>query len=169
MPHDETTLHAAVRDAIAASLIKSTLSARVVAEQVCAAHPDLVLRHGKELALNALTTMARREMKRWFATGTSAQEQLRLPGVLQHLLDDMPPAVWVPTEDGEGAYRTFNGTNPLRLHELRAAIQALEVQIAADTKKCAALQEVRDFVEAAGAAADDVVLNILRGGEAAAA
>lgn len=163
MPHETVTLGTAVRDAIAASLVRSTVDARTVAERVCEAHPELVRRHGRDLALNALTTMARREIKRWLATGTSAKEQLRLPGLLQHLLDDLPPAVWVPTEDGEGAYRTFNGSHPLTCAELDLAIAALESQIAADTRKCAALKEVRDFANAAGAAADDAVLSILRG------
>lgn len=168
MPHETVTLGAAVRDAIAASLIRSTLDARAVAERVCDSHPELVLRHGRDLALNALTSMARREIKRWLATGTSAEEQLRLPGVLQHLLDDLPPAVWVPTEDGEGAYRTFNGSNPLTCSELDKAISALESQIAADTKKCAALKEVRDFARASGALPGAAVLSVLRGEKGAA-
>lgn len=162
MSSDTNTLATAIRDAVSSAIVQSTVDARKIAERVCDANPELVLRHGRDLALNALTTMARRQIKRWQATGTSAREQLHLPLDLQHLLDDLPPAVWVPSEDGEGAYRTFNGANPLTCIELDAAIAALDAQIAADTKKCAALKEVRDFVRAKGASAVDAVLSWLR-------
>lgn len=163
MSHDGAMLATAIREAVSAAISKSTLSARKVAEFVCDRNPELVMRHGRDLTLHALTNMARREIKRWTATGTSASEQFCLPDVLRHVVDDLPPAVWVPQEDGDGAYRTFNGPNPLTCAELDLAIASLDSQIAADTKKCAALKEVRDFVRAAGASPGDAVLNVIRG------
>lgn len=163
MPSEGSMLATFIREAISAASARSTVNARKVAEWVCDRNPELVLRHGRELALNAMTTMARREIKRWQATGTSASEQLCLPDVLRHLVDDLPPAIWVPNGDGDGAYRTFNGANPLTCGELDAAIASLEIQISADTKKCASLKEVRDYVRSAGALPDDAVLHVLRG------
>jgi hypothetical protein len=156
----------ALHDAFTAALPTSTIDAYKIAKSVADAHLDLTRSHGYSLVVEALTARVRQWAKRWAATGSSAQEQFVLPLKLRHVLDDLPPAVWVPgkSDQDDGNYRTFNGKNPAKVHELRAAVEALDRQIKADTQKYNALKEVLDFCDARKARPNARVIDVLKKG-----
>ena len=67
---------------------------REVARVVCALHPSDVHNMGQRLAEDALTDIARRELKR--RPSKHERSQLDLPGIPDALQADLPPAISIP-------------------------------------------------------------------------
>lgn len=98
-----------------------------------------------------MTRLVNREIKRWSAVGTSTREQLVLPGMLEHLVTDLPAAISVPSEDDDPVYRPLFGPKCATVCELRAAVAALWKSIADDQRKAKALTRVLDLLTSIGA------------------
>lgn len=134
---------------------------RDVARAVCSAHPDSVASLGTRLAEDALTEIARRELKQ-----TTREQghhlQMLLPGMNEHLRALLPPAISLPTgisEDEEAVI--YKPLSQASLADLDAHLELLSSQIAADTQRFRALKELRDLARAAGAGAASRVLATL--------
>jgi hypothetical protein len=129
---------------------------RDVARVVCALHPDDVLSIGTRLAEDALTEIARRELKK-NTQGRDLVSQMQLPGVPETLTAQLPPAISIPldaeveveVEDGEGVI--YKPLAQATLADVNAHLQLLATQISADTRRHRALKELRDLALAAGA------------------
>ena len=127
---------------------------RDVARVVCALHPDDVLSIGTRLAEDALTEIARRELKK-NTQGRDLVSQMQLPGVPETLTAQLPPAISIPLdaevedEDGEGAI--YKPLAQATLADVNAHLQLLATQLSADTRRHRALKELRDLALAAGA------------------
>lgn len=127
---------------------------REVARIVCALHPDDVLSIGTRLAEDALTEIARRELKK-NTQSREASKQLQLPGVPQSLIAQLPPAISIPLdgemddEDGDGVI--YKPLAQATLADIDAHLALLSTQINADTRRHRALRELRDLALAAGA------------------
>lgn len=129
---------------------------REVARVVCALHPDDVLSIGTRLAEDALTDLARRELKK-NTQSREASKQLQLPGVPQSLIAQLPPAISIPfegdegDEDGDGEGLIYKPLAQATLADIDAHLALLSTQINADTRRHRALRELRDLALAAGA------------------
>ena len=127
---------------------------RDIARVVCALHPDDVLSIGTRLAEDALTEIARRELKK-NTQGRDLVSQMQLPGVPETLTAQLPPAISIPfdgdedDEDGEGVI--YKPLAQATLADVDAHLQLLATQINADTRRHRALKELRDLALAAGA------------------
>ena len=127
---------------------------RDIARVVCALHPDDVLSIGTRLAEDALTEIARRELKK-NTQGRDLVSQMQLPGVPETLTAQLPPAISIPLdaevedEDGEGVI--YKPLAQATLADVNAHLQLLATQINADTRRHRALKELRDLALAAGA------------------
>lgn len=127
---------------------------RDIARVVCALHPDDVLSIGTRLAEDALTEIARRELKK-NTQGRDLVSQMQLPGVPETLTAQLPPAISIPfdgdedDEDGEGVI--YKPLAQATLADVNAHLQLLATQINADTRRHRALKELRDLALAAGA------------------
>ena len=135
---------------------------RDVARVVCALHPDDVLSIGTRLAEDALTEIARRELKK-NTQGRDLVSQMQLPGVPETLTAQLPPAISIPLdaevedEDGEGVI--YKPLAQATLADVEAHLQLLATQINADTRRHRALKELRDLALAAGATDDSPLLS----------
>ena len=162
MPHDTPLrrLRECVRDEIASTLHEGGGRAREIARSVCARHRDLIGVLGERLAEDAITRLVNREIKRWSAVGEAAREQLGLPGMLMHLITDLPAAISVPSEDDDDPiYRPLFGARCATVCELRAAVAALWKSIADDQRKAKALTRVLDLLTSVGAD-DDLPVSV---------
>jgi len=133
---------------------------REVARVVCALHPEDVHSMGKRLAEDALTDIARRELKR--RPSKHERAQLHLPSIPDALQADLPPAISIPPngdvvdEDDEGVI--YKPLAQATLADVDAHLLLLGAQIKADKRRHRALKELRDLALAAGAEPDSVLL-----------
>jgi len=136
---------------------------REVARVVCAMHPQDVHSMGQRLAEDALTEIARRELKR--RPSKQERAQLDLPGIPDALQADLPPAISIPLhgdvvdEDDEGVI--YKPLAQATLADIDAHLLLLGAQIKADKRRHRALKELRDLALAAGASDDCPLLAIL--------
>ena len=139
---------------------------REVARVVCALHPEDVHSMGQRLAEDALTDIARRELKR--RPSKHERSQLDLPGIPDALQADLPPAISIPPngdvvdeddEDDEGVI--YKPLAQATLADVNAHLLLLGAQIKADKRRHRALKELRDLALAAGATADSPLLATL--------
>lgn len=156
----------ALREAVRAEIVHAFevtghARPRDIARVVCALHPDDVLAIGTRLAEDALTEIARRELKK-NTQGREVYSQLQLPGVPHTLIAQLPPAISIPLdgeeedEDGEGVI--YKPLAQATLADVDAHLQLLATQINADTRRHRALKELRDLALAAGATDDSPLL-----------
>ena len=141
---------------------------RDVAKVVCALHPGDVHSMGMRLAEDALTDIARHELKR--RPGKQERAQIDLPGIPDGLQAYLPPAISIPlpgvaveNADDEGVI--YKPLSQATLADVDAHLQLLSIQIHADTRRHRALKEVRDLALAAGATDDSLLLATLGAGE----
>ncbi|WP_297476468.1 hypothetical protein [Ferrovum sp.] len=136
---------------------------RDIARHVCAAHSENISALGGRLAEDALTDLARRELKH----NTQQREspsQMRLPGVPEALACQLPPAISIPGgDDGDDEGVIYKPLALATLLELEAHLILLSGQITADTRRHRALKELRDLALAAGATSDSGVLRTIAG------
>ncbi len=163
---DLTQLREAVRDEIAQSFnALGFAKPRDIARHVCAAHPKNISSIGWRLAEDALTDLARRELKN--AThGRESPSQMILPGVPEALAIQLPPAISIPGgDDGDDESVIYKPLAQATLAELEAHLNLLSTQIAADTRRHRALKELRDLAISAGATGESGVLRIIGAAE----
>ncbi|QKE40334.1 MAG: hypothetical protein HO274_02555 [Ferrovum myxofaciens] len=159
---DLTRLREAVRAEIAQAF-KSVGFARPrdIARQVCADHPENISALGGRLAEDALTDLARRELKH-NCQQRESPSQMTLPGVPEALASQLPPAISIPAgADGDDEGVIYKPLVQATLAELEAHLTLLSTQIAADTHRHRALKELRDLALAAGATRDSGVLRTI--------
>ena len=137
---------------------------REVARVVCALHPSDVQSIGARLAEDALTDIARRELKR--RPSKNERAQITLPGIPDALLAHLPTAISVPppgveldSVDDEGVI--YKPLAQATLADVDAHLALLGAQISADTRRHRALKELRDLALAAGATDDSPLLATL--------
>ncbi|MFN3298408.1 hypothetical protein [Caldimonas sp.] len=137
---------------------------REVARVVCALHPSDVQSIGARLAEDALTDIARRELKR--RPSKNERAQITLPGIPDALQAHLPPAISVPppgveleSVDDEGVI--YKPLAQATLADVDAHLALLGAQISADTRRHRALKELRDLALAAGATDDSPLLATL--------
>lgn len=133
---------------------------RDIARLVCATRTAEILTLGTRLAEDALTEIARRELKK------STQErgpvsQLELPGVPVALISQLPQAISIPVEDADGDIDEgviYKPLTQVTLADVDAHLDLLSAQIVADTRRHRAVKELRDLAWAAGATRDSLLL-----------
>ena len=136
---------------------------RHIARLVCAANPDSIAAIGSRLAEDALTDMARRELK----SNTEQREchlQMLLPGVPDEVTHLLPPAISIPCNDlGEGDADAviYKPLAQVTFDELKAHLNLLSSQITADIRRHRALTELHDMALAMGATSEDCVFDVL--------
>ena len=137
---------------------------REVARVVCALHPSDVQSIGARLAEDALTDIARRELKR--RPNKNERAQITLPGIPDALQAHLPPAISVPppgveldSVDDEGVI--YKPLAQATLADVDAHLALLGAQISADTRRHSTLRELRDMAVAAGADASEPLLTAL--------
>jgi hypothetical protein len=158
LPRSEMTqLRTLVRDEISHAMADGGGSPRQIARLVCARATSLIEALGQQLAENAVTDMVRKEIKKWAAVGSSAREQLSLPGFAAHILADLPASLCVPmpgadpTDEEDRSYRPLAGKLGITVGEAEAALALLEAGIADDQRKARAIREALDIARATGA------------------
>ena len=151
-----------VRSAIAQAFEESGYARpREIARQVFLTHPDDVERAGQRLAEDALTDMARNELKN-STRQHGVDTQLRLPIVPPSLAEQLPAAISIPSEDESAEDKViYKPLSKATLEEIEAHLKLLATQISADRKRHHALKELRDLAIAAGARSQSVVVDIL--------
>lgn len=161
---DLTHLRQAVRDEIAHAFDSMGFAKpRDIARHVCATHPANISAIGGRLAEDALTELARRELKK-ATQDEDVVTQLQLPGLPEHFATRLPTAISIPQEGNDEADDEGVIYKPLfqaTFAELEAHLKLLSSQIAADTRRYQALKELRDLALAAGATTRSLVLSIL--------
>lgn len=137
---------------------------REVARVVCALHPADVQGIGARLAEDALTDIARHELKR--RPSKNERAQISLPGIPDALQAHLPPAISIPLPgvevenvDDEGVI--YKPLAAATLADVEAHLALLSAQINADTRRYRALKELRDLALAAGATDDSPLLATL--------
>jgi hypothetical protein len=154
---DLAELRTLVREEISHSMAGGGGSPRQIARLVCARAGGLIETLGQQPAETAVTDMVRKEIKKWAAVGSSAREQLSLPGFAAHILADLPASLCVPVpggdpDDGEDrSYRPLAGKLGITVGEAEAALALLEAGIADDQRKARAIKEALDIARATGA------------------
>ena len=151
-----------VRSAIAQAFEESGYARpREIARQVFLTHPDDVERAGQRLAEDALTDMARSELKN-STRQHGVDTQLRLPIVPPSLAEQLPAAISIPSEDDSAEDKViYKPLSKATLEEIEAHLRLLATQILADRKRHQALKELRDLAVAAGARTQSVVMEVL--------
>ena len=151
-----------VRSAIAQAFEESGYARpREIARQVFLTHPDDVERAGQRLAEDALTDMARSELKN-STRQHGVDTQLRLPIVPTSLAEQLPAAISIPSEDESAEDKViYKPLSKATLEEIEAHLRLLATQISADRKRHQALKELRDLAVAAGARTQSVVMEVL--------
>ncbi len=155
-------LRQAVRDEISNAFASMGFARpRGIAHLVCSANPQAVSLIGTRLAEDALTDMARRELKN--STHDSAtQRQLRLPGIPEVMLNLLPPAISIPSESSDDDEDViYKPLDQVSFGELAAHIDLLSVQINADIRRHRALAELHDMALAYGATAQSRVFAVI--------
>lgn len=156
------SLREAVRDEIAHAFdVVGFAKPRDIARLVCAGHPEEIQAIGTQLAEDALTSMARGEIKKNNPIADSTQ--IPLPGMPEALRANLPPAISIPVahseeDDDEVIFKPLASSS---LADLEAHLVLLSSQIQADTRRYRALKELRDLAVAAGAEADSLVLHTI--------
>ena len=133
---------------------------REIARLVCATRTADILTLGTRLAEDALTEIARRELKK-STQDRDPVSQLELPGVPVALISQLPQAISIPVEDADGDTDEGVIYKPLTqatLADLDAHLDLLSAQIVADTRRHRAVKELRDLAWAAGATSDSLIL-----------
>ena len=134
---------------------------REIARMVVTAHPEDVELAGKRLAEDAITDMARTELKN-STRQHGVDTQLRLPIVPTSLVEQLPAAISIPSEDESAEDKVvYKPLSKATLGEVEAHLRLLATQISADRKRHHALKELRDLAIAAGARSQSVVVDIL--------
>ncbi|NCC77457.1 MAG: hypothetical protein EOM08_13605 [Clostridia bacterium] len=134
---------------------------REIARQVFLTHPNDVERAGQRLAEDALTDMARSELKN-STRQHGVDTQLRLPIVPPSLAEQLPAAISIPSDDDVAEDKVvYKPLSKATLEEIEAHLKLLATQILADRKRHHALKELRDLAVAAGARSQSVVVDIL--------
>ena len=136
---------------------------RDIARLVCAANPDTISIIGNRLAEDALTDVARRELKN-NSEGRECHLQMLLPGVPEEVTRLLPPAISIPCNDvGEGNVDAviYKPLAQVTFDELKAHLDLLSSQITADIRRHRALTELFDMALAMGAIGDSRVFGVL--------
>lgn len=134
---------------------------REIARMVVTAHPEDVELAGKRLAEDAITDMARTELKN-STRQHGVDTQLRLPIVPTSLVEQLPAAISIPSEDESAEDKVvYKPLSKATLEEIEAHLRLLATQISADRKRHQALKELRDLAVAAGARTQSVVMEVL--------
>jgi len=134
---------------------------RDIAKLVCTANPDSIAAIGAQLAENAITDVARRELKNSTKSCESSMQML-LPGVPEVMARLLPPAISIPSEDDsndEGV--VYKPLAKVTFGELGAHLDMLTNQIQADISRHRALTELHDMALATGATAQSCVFDVL--------
>lgn len=155
-------LRQAVRDEIANAFASIGFARpRDIAHLVCGANPQAITLIGNRLAEDALTDMARRELKS-STNDNEAQLQLMLPGVPEVMLNLLPPAISIPSEGSDDSDDViYKPLDQVSFGELAAHIDLLSVQINADIRRHRALSELHDMALAYGATAQSRVFAVI--------
>jgi hypothetical protein len=133
-------LHLIVRNCCAEQIARGGGEPRDIAEAIFLENSDLCEQAGENLLIHSLTEMVRKQLKQ--ATAQAVNDaQVLLPGLDTAIICDLPAAVAVPTKGNRFIYRPLLGKHAATIQELELACQALEAQIAADTRKANALRE----------------------------
>ena len=134
---------------------------REIARMVVTAHPEDVELAGKRLAEDAITDMARTELKN-STRQHGVDTQLRLPIVPTSLVEQLPAAISIPSDDDSAEDKVvYKPLSKATLGEVEAHLRLLATQILADRKRHQALKELRDLAVAAGARTQSVVMEVL--------
>ena len=134
---------------------------REIARMVVTAHPEDVELAGKRLAEDAITDMARTELKN-STRQHGVDTQLRLPIVPTSLVEQLPAAISIPSDDDSAEDKVvYKPLSKATLEEVEAHLRLLATQILADRKRHQALKELRDLAVAAGARTQSVVIEVL--------
>jgi len=156
----------AVRSEIAhAFAVTGHAKPRDIARLVCTTHPGDIHAIGTRLAEDALTDIARHELKK-NTQGRDLVSQMQLPGVPQSLAIQLPPAISIPVAghpglpDDEDAV-IYKPLASATLADVEAHLGLLATQINADTRRYRALKELRDLALAAGATPESCLLAVL--------
>lgn len=159
-----THLRDAVRDEITSAFESVGFAKpRDIARLVCAANHDTIAGIGNRLAEDALTDMARRELK----NNTEQREchlQMLLPGVPEEVTHLLPPAISIPCNDmgaGDVDAVIYKPLAQVTFEELKAHLGMLSNQITADTRRHRALTELHDMALARGATPAARVFEVL--------
>ena len=157
-----THLREAVRDEIVNAFESVGFAKpRHIARLVCAANPGAIADIGSRLAEDALTDMARRELKS-NSEGRECHLQMRLPGVPDHVTKLLPPAISIPSsEDGDGDAVIYKPLAQVTFDELKVHLELLSNQITADIRRHRALTELHDMALARGAVGENCVFDVL--------
>ena len=140
---------------------------RHIARLVCAANPGAIADIGSRLAEDALTDMARRELK----SNTEQRDchlQMLLPGVPDAVTQLLPPAISIPCNDagvGDIDAVIYKPLAQVTFDELKAHLDLLSSQITADIRRHRALTELHDMALAMGATAQARVFAVLGAGQ----
>lgn len=138
---------------------------RDIAKLVCTANPESIAAIGAQLAENAITDVARRELKNSTKSCESSMQML-LPGVPEVMARLLPPAISIPSEDDsndEGV--VYKPLAKVTFGELGAHLDMLTSQIRADISRHRALTELHDMALAMGAIGDSCVFDVLGASE----
>lgn len=159
-----TQLRFAVREVIADAFSTAGYAKpRDIAREVCVRFPGSIHSVGTRLAEDALTEIARGVLKKT-APRAKGPSQLSLPGLDGPIAERLPEAISVPMgaeacdDEEQVIYK------PLRratVADLKAHLQLLVQQIAADTRRHRVLKEVLDLALALGAADEAPVLDAI--------
>lgn len=157
-----THLREAVRNEITQSFdCLGYAKPRDIAKLVCTAHPESIASIGAQLAENAITDIARRELKNSTKNCESSMQML-LPGVPEVMARLLPPAISIPSEEAsndEGVI--YKPLVKVTYGELGAHLDMLTSQIQADISRHRALTELHDMALAMGAKCDSCVFEVL--------
>jgi hypothetical protein len=134
---------------------------REIARLVATAHPEDIRQAGQQLAEDALTNMARHELKNT-TRQNGAQAQMRLPFVPASLASQLPAAISIPAKDtSTGDKVVYKPLSRATLGEVESHLVLLSTQINADQRRHQALKELRDLAVAAGAGKQSVLVDSL--------
>jgi hypothetical protein len=135
---------------------------REIARLVATTHPKDIRLAGQQLAEDALTNMARHELKNT-TRQHGADTQMRLPFVPATLAGQLPAAISIPSEDASSEDRVvYKPLSRATLGEVESHLSLLATQINADQRRHQALKELRDLAVAAGAGKQSVLVDLLR-------
>ena len=159
-----TSLREAVRvNIIQAFALFGYAKPRDIARTVCACHPIEIQVVGSQLAEDALTDVARRELKK-ATQDKNVVNQLQLPGLDDHFTKFLPGAISIPVPGLEGDQDDSVIYKPLAqatLAEVQAHLTLLDAQITADIRRHRALTELHDMALAMGATGASLVFDVI--------
>ena len=161
-----TQLREAVRSAITQAFDSMGFAKpRDIAKLVCTANPESIAAIGAQLAENAITDVARRELKN-STKSCESNMQMLLPGVPEVMAKLLPPAISIPSEDdSDDDSVVYKPLAKVTFGELGAHLDMLTDQIQADISRHRALTELHDMALARGATGDSCVFDVLGASE----